>query len=138
MSANKGLLVKDFDKALRQSGGLRTVAAKALGCTPSNVVQAVQRHPTLQKTIEEIREQTIDIAEAQLFRKIQEGNMTAIIFYLKCMAKYRGYNERLEVTGANGGPIATVNGHMAIPTTVEFVEQAIEQGTNGTPKELSD
>ncbi len=43
----------------------------------------------------------IDLAEGKLYSKINEGNMTAIIFYLKCKAKDRGYIERgqIEVTG---------------------------------------
>jgi hypothetical protein len=36
---------------------------------------------------------------------IKAGNVTAIIFYLKTQAKDRGYVERQELTGADGGKL---------------------------------
>jgi hypothetical protein len=37
-----------------------------------------------------------------LDKGMKDGNMTAIIFYLKTQGKSRGYVERQEVTGADG------------------------------------
>jgi len=54
----------------------------------------------------EIEEARKDWAEAQLFQNMGEGKETSTIFYLKTKAKDRGYSERLEVTGADGGSIA--------------------------------
>ena len=43
----------------------------------------------------------IDLAENELLKKIKDSTsphqMTAIIFFLKCRAKSRGYNERTEL-----------------------------------------
>jgi len=33
-------------------------------------------------------------AESQLMKKIKQGNLTAIIFFLKTQAKHRGYVEK--------------------------------------------
>lgn len=41
-----------------------------------------------------------------LFQQAKNGNTTAAIFWLKTRAQWRE-NDRLELTGANGGPIET-------------------------------
>jgi predicted AlkP superfamily pyrophosphatase or phosphodiesterase len=49
------------------------------------------------KAIEEINQKTIDFVESKLFKLISEGDRTAIIFYLKCRAKDRGYVEKYQI-----------------------------------------
>ena len=51
------------------------------------------------------QEALIDHVESKLFELIDRKDTTAIIFFLKTRAKARGYVERQEVTGANGGAI---------------------------------
>jgi len=92
-------------EALSKSGGLFSPAAQLLGCERTTVNKWVERTPALQTLCAKIKEQTIDLAEHRLMQKIGEGNMTAIIFYLKCQAKARGYVERQEMSGPNGGPM---------------------------------
>jgi hypothetical protein len=47
--------------------------------------------------VKEIEESLVDLAETSLMKQIRDGNTTAIIFYLKCKGKKRGYTERLEI-----------------------------------------
>jgi hypothetical protein len=47
----------------------------------------------------------VDVAESKLMAKIDAGDTTAIIFFLKTQGKGRGYVERQEVTGAEGNAI---------------------------------
>jgi hypothetical protein len=42
------------------------------------------------------REALLDLAESQLYKKIEEGDLTSIIFALKTIGKSRGYVERHE------------------------------------------
>ncbi len=42
------------------------------------------------------REALLDLAESQLYKKIEEGDLTSIIFALKTIGKRRGYIERYE------------------------------------------
>lgn len=51
------------------------------------------------------QEALIDHVESKLFEQIDRKDTTAIIFFLKTRAKARGYVERQELTGANGGAI---------------------------------
>ena len=96
---------EDYIAAIHNSRGLLTHAADALGVTRGAIYQAAKKHPEIQKAIEDARERTTDLAEGKLFQKINEGDNTAILFYLKTQAKKRGYVERQEVTGAEGGEL---------------------------------
>jgi hypothetical protein len=55
---------------------------------------------TIQPWLDEIQEAMLDLAEAKLQEKVNEGNMTTIILYLKTKGKQRGCVERSEQTGA--------------------------------------
>jgi predicted transcriptional regulator len=98
--------IAQIKEALQKTGGLHSAAAAKLGVTQSAVSHRVANSPELQQAIAEIKERTLDLAEGQLIQNIVGGNMTAIIFYLKCKGKDRGYIERRELTGAEGGPVA--------------------------------
>jgi len=79
--------------ALVKSGGIKSAAAKLLGCGSSTVKRYCKKYPTIQQAADEAREAMVDFAESQLIKQIRNGNMTAIIFYLKTMGKGRGYVE---------------------------------------------
>ena len=82
--------------ALTNAHGLVSVAAKGLHCAPKTVYEYLQRHPSLKDVLGEARERTIDHVESKLIQAIDDANVTAMIFYLKCQAKHRGYVERAE------------------------------------------
>jgi hypothetical protein len=105
MSKKQRYTANQVATAIREARGFLSIAAQRLGCDYSTVWRYSQRYESVQKAIDENREKMKDIAEAKLFEQIQASNMTAIIFYLKCLAKDRGYVERQEVTGAGGKPI---------------------------------
>ena len=98
--------VEQVEEALRQSMGVNTIAAHKLGCSPSTVGNYIARSEKLRKAVEEIVEETLDLAETQLFKALREGNLTAVLFYLKTKGKHRGYVERTEISGSKeGSPI---------------------------------
>jgi hypothetical protein len=92
-------------EAVQDSKGFITTVAKRLGCTRGNVYALMNKFPTVEQAIKDERETLKDFAEGKLFQQIDDGNTTAIIFYLKCQAKERGYVERQEITGAEGAPV---------------------------------
>src|SRR5262249_38944429 len=87
------------------TGGAAIILEAAYGsCTPRTVRNYVKRHPRLAEVIEEAVELNLDTAESQLMTLIANGNLGAVIFYLKTKGKARGYIERFEATGSGGGP----------------------------------
>ena len=91
--------------ALREKHGNLSAAARYLGCERHTISRYINTYPTVQAVADEERETLIDFAENQLFKQVQDGNITAIIFTLKTIGKHRGYVQRQEVTGADGGAV---------------------------------
>ena len=91
--------------ALREKHGNLSAAARYLGCERHTISRYINTYPTVKAVADEERETLIDFAENQLFKQVQDGNITAIIFTLKTIGKSRGYVERQEVTGADGGAV---------------------------------
>lgn len=92
-------------EALREKHGNLSAAARFLGCSRNTISRYIEQYPTVKAVADEERETLIDFAENQLFKQVQDGNITAIIFTLKTIGKSRGYVERQEVTGADGGAV---------------------------------
>lgn len=99
--------VVQIEDAIRKSAGNVTYAAKALGVGRTALHARIAKSPDLQRVLQEEREALVDMAESALRAEVLERNMTAIIWTLKASpeAKRRGWGERQEVTGADGGPV---------------------------------
>ncbi len=89
----------------RSENGDESEVADYLGCTTRTLRNYKKRYPAVQEAFDLRKERQKDFVEGRLMDQIKRGNITAIIFYLKTQAKDRGYVERQEVTGANGGAI---------------------------------
>lgn len=63
------------------------------------------RDEIIGKAFTEEKERTKDFVENEFFKQVKDGNMTAIIFFLKTQCKDRGYSERKEITGADGSSL---------------------------------
>jgi predicted regulator of amino acid metabolism with ACT domain len=107
MNTNKRLTVEQIETALKKKAGNIAQAAKELGVERNTVYAHIKSSPTLQTVLQNTREELVDIAESALLRGVLDGNMTAIIWTLKASpaAKARGWSERQELTGADGGAV---------------------------------
>jgi hypothetical protein len=76
-----------------------------LNVTPAAITHRVNRSAHLQKVVKEVEESYLDLSEHTIFKAIRGGNITAAMFHLKCKGKKRGYVERQEITGQDGGPV---------------------------------
>lgn len=111
--------------ALKKTLGRVTEACEKVDIARSTHYLWMNSDPEYKEAVQAIDEAAIDFAEGKLFELIggakkevvtEHGiqtvkdapNPTATIFYLKTKAKHRGYVERQEITGADGGPVQII------------------------------
>jgi hypothetical protein len=96
---------EEMIEALEESKGLIAPAARALGCSRDTIRSYLEEYTAVAQAKLDQREAVTDMAENSLYEAIRRGEAWAVCFYLKCIAKDRGYVERAEVSGAGGGPV---------------------------------
>jgi len=100
------LTVERAAEALIKKRGFVTKAAAYLGVAFKTLRKLIDSNPYLQEVLEATEEKHLDLAESKLMRRVQEGDLTAIIFLLKCKGKKRGYIDKLiEGTGLASQPV---------------------------------
>ena len=115
---------EEIADALRAAHGLLATTAQILTkvgggrkITRQAVSGRIKRSPELREVAEQAAETLTDLAEQELYKLIKQGDKTAIIFYLKCKGKDRGYIERQEFTGRDGTPLSA---DKAVPLEVKI------------------
>lgn len=96
---------KDKEKllnSLKECSGIVTFACEKVGLSRQTFYRWYRDDAEFKERADAINELQIDIAEASLLKKIQKGDTTAIIFYLKTKGKSRGYTERKEIITPEG------------------------------------
>ncbi len=96
-----------FLEALRLKFGNTTEACKAVGIARQTPYSWRGEDGAFAAEWDAIIEGLKDFAESKLLLNISRGKEASIFFFLKCRAKDRGYVERSEITGKDGGPIET-------------------------------
>ena len=116
------ILKKKMIEALERTLGRVTEAAESIDIARSTHYLWMSNDPEYKEAVESIGEKALDFVESKLFELIDGAkrevlteagiqeikdtpNPTACIFYLKTKGKKRGYVERQEVTGADGGQV---------------------------------
>lgn len=91
--------------ALRQTNGLISLAAKLVPCSVTTIRQRARDVKEVQRVIDDCREELVDWGEYALRARVLAGDPWAVSLVLKTLGKNRGYVERVESTGADGGSI---------------------------------
>lgn len=89
---------KAMIEALTKSLGIVTTACKAINIERSTFYDWYNTDEDFKKQVDEIGNVALDFAESKLHKKIESGDTTAIIFYLKTKGKNRGYIETRDVS----------------------------------------
>ena len=82
--------------AIEKAQGFVSKAAEFCGVSRQTFYKYLKKYATVKQALEDIREKRHDFVELKLMKAIENGNMTAIIFYLKTQCKHRGYVERVQ------------------------------------------
>lgn len=97
---------------LRNTHGLVYLAAKYLRCDPETIHNYCKRYPDVRAAKEAARGELVDVAEAKLWEAVHRGEPWALALVLKTLGRDRGYVDRIEQTGKDGGPIMHAHLHM--------------------------
>jgi predicted transcriptional regulator len=84
-------------EALTKTLGVVTSACQMVGIHRSTYYDWMEKDKDFEREVNEIKEIALDFVESKLYKKIDEMDITSIIFYLKTKGKARGYVERVEV-----------------------------------------
>lgn len=84
-------------KVFKSKVGNISATCDALGIDRSTFYNWRRKYPELDEMLKGQEESMIDFAETRLMEKINDGDLTAIIFFLKTKGKKRGYIEGREI-----------------------------------------
>jgi hypothetical protein len=102
---NKKFTAQDIINACPGTGGIKALIAKKLGCDRITVARYAKRYPTVQYALEQADEEITDLAESKAVVLINAEYWPAIKHRLDTKGKERGFTERRELTGRDGGAI---------------------------------
>ena len=94
---NKPIPFHIVAKVYKSNAGNLSLTADALGIDRSTLWDWRKKYPELERMLNDYDQSLGDLAESKLMMAINEGNLTAIIFYLKTKHKGRGYIEGQEI-----------------------------------------
>lgn len=84
-------------RALELARGMVSTAARAIGLDRTIHYDWLKADAEYAEQVSAIKGIQVDTVESKLLDKIDDGDITAIIFYLKCQGKSRGYIERTQI-----------------------------------------
>lgn len=91
--------------AMKKHLGVIYYACQTAGITRATHYKWMRQDPKYREQIEDAGLKVGDFVEHKVLEGIQKGNTAMTIFYCKTKLKHRGYVERHEVTGADGGDL---------------------------------
>ena len=83
--------------ALEKCRGIVSDAVRIVDISRKTHYEWLKTDPEYKAAVEATDDVAIDFVEGKLFSNIEDGDTTAIIFYLKTKAKKRGYIEKSDI-----------------------------------------
>ena len=126
---------EEFDRgeiinAIWAAQGKVSVAAQRLNCDPSTIFGYANRYVTVKDAIDAARkswdEKLLDAAEIKLYDEVLQGRAWAVKYALGTKGKDRGYVERQEWTGKDGGAIPIEHSWRAVVEAAKGEDDGID------------
>lgn len=108
MSAGDQYSTQKIIAALEKTRGGVYLAADEIGCSYKTIERRAEKVQAVREVIDKYRQRRSDVAEMKLETAILNGEPWAIKYQLSTIGKSRGYVERQEVTGKDGGAINVI------------------------------
>lgn len=107
MSARVDIPLAELTRLIQEYRGNVSAIARAKRCSRHTVQARIDESVLAGRALEDARESFVDEVEAALYANALDGNVAAQIFVMKAhpAAKRRGWSERTEHTGAEGGEV---------------------------------
>lgn len=86
-------------------GNISNIAAR-LGVQRQTVYNYKKKWKAVEAAIHDALEMRKDFIEDRMLRRVMDGSDTMMIFFAKTQMKDRGYVERQEISGPDGGPVS--------------------------------
>jgi hypothetical protein len=102
-------------QTLADHNGKISKAADALNVSHWTLKKYIDKHTDLKQILNLTKEAEVDFVEKQLLDQIKLGNVTSMIFYLKCHGKERGWVERLKDESEIRKPSVTFKYTLVLP-----------------------
>lgn len=121
-------------QAIIETKGYISQTAKRLGLKSAGSLRIrIKKSPVLNEVLNETRESNLDKAEHKLQESIEKGESWAILFYLKCMGKERGYSETQNIN--IHGSMVNANVDLSVLSLEELkqLEELAGKFTNQNP-----
>jgi hypothetical protein len=125
---DRALRQKIFLDALRACSWNLSEACRMAKIHRSTFYLWLRENKSFADKVDAIREERIDFAESKLMEKVAEGHIIAILFFLKCQGKQRGWMEDQKVV------IESINRSISKKHRDAIVNAAIATATS--PKNL--
>lgn len=87
----------DFLVIYSNNYGNLTKSLKDANISRDKILRQRRVNDVFRQKMDEIDEELLDIAEAALMRRIEDGDTQAIMFFLKTKGKNRGYTQKVDV-----------------------------------------
>ena len=98
---------QQFIAVIQGSAGIVSTIASRVGCEWHTARRYIDNYATVRQAYEDERQHVIDLAETTVLKAIKDGDTGTARWYLSTIGKDRGYVERRETTGKDGGAIET-------------------------------